>query len=99
SGKLEFVQIGGRKFIRNGAWEKFLDANTKGAMQWPDETTVQDSVTSKIAEFSTSPGQSMAAAASAALARQTANSLRSSSPTGSSGKASASAQVIHLKCS
>jgi hypothetical protein len=99
TGELEHVPVCGRKFIPSGAWPRYLEANTKGGKSWQDETKEPSCATSKIAEPSISLGQSTVAAASAALARQTAKRLKSSSRTGSKDEASEAAPVIHLRCS
>jgi hypothetical protein len=64
-----------------------------------DETKALVSVGSISASVSTSPGQSMAAAASARLALQTANKLKRSLVNGFKPAAGEMARVIHLKSS
>ena len=97
AGKLEHIQICGRKFVPSGGWPRYVEANTKGGKQWPDETMARDSVTSKIAEPFISRGPSMAAVASARLAQQAASRLKSNSGNGCNAEDGASARVILLK--
>ena len=79
--QLEYVMVGSRIHIPRGAFARFVDANRVTPCQ--DETKVPAFVGSTNASASTSPGPNTAAAASARLARQTANKLKSSSQSGS----------------
>jgi len=104
TGELEHVRIGGRIFIPNGAWTRYVAANTKGGRECQGETMDRDSAFSKIEVCGTSVGQTLVsqdAAASARLVRQTARRLRHSSRNGSPLMDSASepALVIRLKSS
>ena len=95
--RLDCVRVGCRDFIPAGAFEKFVEeGRTKS---WEDEIKVPVSVGSKSALLTTSSGLSTVAAASAALARQTANKLKSSSPNGSNSEEGGTAQVIPPQCS
>jgi excisionase family DNA binding protein len=93
--QLEHVIIGSRVHIPSGAFARFIE--TKKVTPCQDETKVPVSIGSISVNASTSPGQSMAAAASAQLALQTANKLKSSSPSGCEHEGVKQAQVIHLK--
>ena len=73
--QLEYVMVGSRIHIPGGAFARFVDANRVTPCQ--DETKVPVFVGSQSASASTSPGPRTAAAASARLARQTANKLKS----------------------
>ena len=66
SGRIEHVRIGARRFVPEGAWERFITTNT--VMPCPDATVAPDYAGSLSASASTSPGPSTAAAASAQLA-------------------------------
>jgi len=66
SGRLEHVRIGARIFVPEGAWERFITANT--VTLCPDATVAPDYGGSQSASASTSLGPSTAAAASAQLA-------------------------------
>jgi excisionase family DNA binding protein len=94
-GELEFVMIGSRIHIPADAWSRCIERKRQG--KWHDEIKVQGSDTLKIAELTTSPGHSMAAAASAALARQIGNKLRQNSANGCNCEGGAMGQVIPLK--
>ena len=96
--QLDFVQIGCRVHIPAGAWERFIKAKTVRA-SWDAETKDHACAGSKNAGATTSVGPSVAAAASAALARTTANALKSSSRNGSKSEDDSPAQVIPLKSS
>lgn len=76
-GKLSFVQIGTRRRIPPGTWEVYIETNTVG----PCRDAIKDQSSNFLlsAGASTSFGQNGAAAASAALVRQTAQRLKSSS--------------------
>jgi excisionase family DNA binding protein len=95
--QLEYVEIGKRILLPVTAFANFLEA--RKVRPWHAETKDRDSVGSPSARVSTSVGPSTVAAASAALARQTAHKLKSSSRNGSSSEAAAPAQVIPLKSS
>jgi hypothetical protein len=97
SGQLEHVMIGCRVHVPVGAFTRFLDQNTVTPCQ--DETKDRDFVGSPNARASMSFGPSAAAAASARLARQTANRLKSSSRNGCSVEPAEPAQVIPLRSS
>ncbi len=94
--RLEHVPIGSRVMIPAGAFERFVQAETV-KRQWRDETKAQGSAGSMSEAAGTSLGQSKAGAASAALARQTANKLKQSSRAGSTSEAAEPGRVIHLK--
>jgi hypothetical protein len=96
-GKLEHVCIGERKHIPVGAWGRFVQANTRGGHSWQDETRALNSNILKTEKPTTSPGQTGVAAASARLAQQAANTLRSSSQIGCRREGTVTAQVIPLK--
>ena len=93
--QLEHVRIGCRQHIPVGAWGRFLEA--KKVTACPDEIRDRGCTIARIEASSTSPGPSTVAAASAALARQTANELKQSSGNGSESEAAKSAQVIRAK--
>jgi excisionase family DNA binding protein len=95
SGKLEFVMIGSRVHIPDGAFERFVEANKVSPCL--DGTKVQDLNGIATVQPSISAGPRTAAAASAALALQAAKKLRSSSRNGSSSEDNQPAQVIPLK--
>src|SRR6516165_12427689 len=97
TGKLEYVMVGCRVHIPAGAFARFIEARKVKPCQ--DEIKDRDCAGSTSASVSTSPGPSMAAAASARLARQTANKLKSSSRNGCSAEGAAPAQVIPLRSS
>ena len=93
--QLEHVMIGSRALIPMGAWRRFLDARTVKPCH--DATRVPDFVGSTNVGVSISPGPSVAAAASAQLARQTANKLKSRSPISSSSGTDEPGHVIRLR--
>jgi excisionase family DNA binding protein len=95
--QLEHVPVGGRILIPVGAFLRFLEANKVQPCQ--GEIRGRDFVGSTSANVTTSPGQNTAAAASARLARQIANELKSSSPNGCTEEGAELAQVIPLKSS
>jgi len=97
SGRLQHVRIGARRFVPEGAWERFITDNT--VTLCPDATVAPDYAGSQSVSASTSPGPITAAAASAQLARLTANKLKSSSQNGCSGELAEKAQVIPLRSS
>jgi excisionase family DNA binding protein len=95
SGKLEFVMIGKRVHIPDGAFERFIEENRVTKCQ--DETKVPNFNGAKLAEPITSCGPSTVAVAGARLVRQTANKLKSSSRNGCKQEPANKAQVIPLK--
>jgi hypothetical protein len=95
--QLEYVMIGCRVHIPVGAFARFLEA--RKVVPWQDETRGRDSVGLASVGASTSPGPNTAAAASARLARQTANKLKSSSRNGCNAEDAEPAQVIPLRSS
>jgi hypothetical protein len=95
NGELEHVMIGCRIHIPADAWPQFIERKRSG--NWQDETKVPGSGILKIVEPTTSHGQSMAAAASAALARQTASKLKQNSASGCKSESDKMAQVILLR--
>jgi excisionase family DNA binding protein len=97
TGQIEHVWIGSRVHVPKGAFGRFIEAKKVTPCQ--DEIKVPVSVGSKSATATTSSGPNMVAAASAALARQTANRLKSSSPNGSKSEGGGTAQVIPPQCS
>ena len=95
-GRIAFVTIGARKYIPAGAWETFIAANTVTPCR--DQTA--DLVSSKTRSEAGSgifTGQREGAAASAALARETAKRLKLSSPGSSASARGAPGHVIPLK--
>ena len=97
SGKLQFVMVGCRIHIPEGEFERFIEQNRVTKCQ--DGTRDQNSNGTAMVQLGTSHGPRMDAAASAALARQTANKLKSSSPNGCKHEAANKAPVILLKSS
>ena len=97
--RIEWVKIGSRVHIPNGAFARFVEANKRGGPAWRDETKVQGCDDLQRETRTTSPGPSTAAAASARLARQTASKLKSSSPNGSNSEGGETVQVIRLRSS
>jgi len=95
--QIEHVWIGCRVHIPVGAFTRFLEA--KKVKPCHDETRDPVFAGSRSADASTSTGPNVAAAASAQLARQTANRLKSSSRNGCNAEAAAAAQVIPLPLS
>src|SRR5262249_52491785 len=95
SGKLEYVMIGCRVHIPDGAFERFVEANKVSPCL--DGTKALSCVGAKPVEHITSSGLSMAAAAGTRQALQTANKLKQSSRNGSSSGANQLAQVIQIK--
>src|SRR6476646_1481572 len=80
AGKLEHVWVGSRVHIPVEAFARFVETNRVTPCQ--DETKVRNCDGLRNAEPTTSPGPSTVAAASARLARQTANELKASSRNG-----------------
>src|SRR6516165_4322883 len=97
TGQLEHIMIGSRVHIPSGAFARFLEAKKVKPCQ--DAIKDRDSVGSPSASASTSRGPSGAAAASARLARQTANKLKASSRNGCTSEDAAPALVIPLRSS
>jgi hypothetical protein len=97
--QLEHVKIGSRVHIPVGAFGRLVEANKRGGAAWRDEIKVQGCDGLQREAPITSPGPSTAAAASARLARQTANKLKSSSQNGSNSEGGETAQVIRLQSS
>jgi excisionase family DNA binding protein len=95
SGKLEYVKIGCRVHIPDGAFERFIEHNKVTPCQ--DETKELNFTGAKTGEPSISFGQSTVAAASRQQALQTASKLRQSSRDGSKPDGGQQAQVIPLK--
>jgi hypothetical protein len=95
--QLEHVMIGCRFHIPVGAFLRFLQTNK--VQPCPDATKGHDCVGLQSASASISPGQNAAAAASARLARQTANKLKLLSRNGCSAEDGETAQVIPLQSS
>jgi hypothetical protein len=78
TGPLEYGRVGKRKLIPTGAWQRFLDqAIAKDTSLCRDETKAPVYVGSTNDRAITSSGQKTIAAASATLARQNANKLKS----------------------
>jgi excisionase family DNA binding protein len=97
-GRIARVRIGKRDLIPRPAIERFVTSNTvEPSTSWRAETTAQSSTSASSAAPGTSPGPKAVAAASAQRALQTANKLRSLSPSGStSAPAQPAARVIPL---
>ncbi len=96
-GKLSFVQIGTRRRIPPGTWEGYIETNTVR----PCRDAIKDQSSNFLlsAGAFTSFGQNGAAAASAALVRQTAQRLKSSSRNSSNATRKNSVHVIQQKFS
>jgi hypothetical protein len=92
---LEHVYIGSRVHIPVGAFARFVQAKRVRPCQ--DAIRGHDSGGSISADASTSLGPNVAAAASARLARQTANKLKSSSRSGFSEEDGDLGHVIPLR--
>jgi excisionase family DNA binding protein len=97
SKQLEHVKIGCRVHIPDGAFSRFLALRM--VRSCPDAIKDRDYGGSPSASASTSRGQNMAAAASARLARQTANKLKSTLQNGCNDGDGEQAQVIPLRSS
>jgi excisionase family DNA binding protein len=97
SGQIEYVEIGKRILLPVTAFANFLEA--RKVRPWHAETKDRDSVGSTSAMVSTSAGPNPAAVASAQLARQTAQRLKSFSRNGCSSEVATTVQVIPLKSS
>lgn len=98
TGQIEHIMIGCRVHIPVGAFARFLEAS-KVKASWQDETKDQNCAGSKSAAAIISSGPNEAAAASAALARQTANRLKSRSPSSCNNATGEPARVIRLPSS
>ena len=96
-GKLSFVQIGTRRRIPPGTWEVYIETNTVRPCR--DAIKDQSSNFSISAGAFTSFGRNGVAAASAALARQTAQRLKSSSRNSSNATRKNLVRVIQQKSS
>ena len=97
SGRLEHIWIGKRIMIPSGAFERLITNDT--VKPCLDETKDHASDSSPNATFTTSCGLKTGAAASAALARQTANKLKRSSLNGSVSAQGETGSVIPLRYS
>jgi excisionase family DNA binding protein len=97
SRRLEHVMIGRRPFIPKSAIPRFIAQNT--VEPWRDETLDHASVSSKKGKVFTSVGPKLAAAGSAARARQIAKKLKLYSPNSSDGELDPADRVIPLKSS
>src|SRR5262245_21591028 len=95
--QLEHVFIGCRILVPVGAFTRFLE--TRKVKPCQEGIKDRDFVGSQSAMASTSPGPNTAAAASAALARQTAHKLKSALRNGSSAEDAGPAPVIPLRSS
>jgi excisionase family DNA binding protein len=95
--RLGHVWIGLRPHIPDGAFARFLEANTVTPCQ--DETRDRTFIGSKSEPAGTSSGRSEAAAASAALARRTAKKLKSLSQNSCSNETEEPGRVIRLSSS
>jgi excisionase family DNA binding protein len=93
--QLEYVMIGCRILIPPGAWGRFLD--NKKVLPCHDATLDPAFTGSRSDNAGTSSGPNEAAAASAALARRTANRLKSPSPSSSSKASDDLGRVIPLR--
>jgi excisionase family DNA binding protein len=96
--QLEHIMIGCRVHIPVGAFTRFLDAR-KVTPSCQDETRDRGSAGSPSGRASTLPGPSTVAAASAALARQTAHKLKSPLRNGCNGAGTDMAPVTRLRSS
>jgi hypothetical protein len=95
--QLAHVMIGCRPHIPEGAFGRFLAARM--ITPCPDETKGQDCGGSPNVSASTLLGPNTAAAASARLARQTANKLKTSLRNGCKEEGAEQAHVIPLRSS
>jgi hypothetical protein len=95
--QIEYIEIGCRKFIPNGAFGRMIAS--RKVEPWAGETKDRASIGTVTDAPGTSSGQSTAAAMSARLARQTAKKLKTSSRSGCSGADAELAQVIRLRSS
>jgi excisionase family DNA binding protein len=94
-GEIEHVRIAGRVYLTDGAWEALIERRKVRPCQ--EGTADHTCNGAKIEPSITSCGPSEAAAASAALARLTLNTLKSSLQSGSQPGGSELGQVIRLK--
>jgi excisionase family DNA binding protein len=97
AGRIAHVMVGKRIVVPREAIEAFVAQNT--VLPCHDGTKAHDSVGSQSAGDSTFPGPNMVAAASARLARQTANKLKRSSQNGCKLGGGTTGQVIPLQSS
>ena len=95
AGKLEYIMIGSRVHIPDGAFERFVEANKVSPCL--DGIKALSCIGAKPVEPITSSGLSMAAAAGTRQALQTANRLKQSSRNGFGSDANQLAQVIQIK--
>jgi excisionase family DNA binding protein len=96
-GQLEHVKIGSRIHIPSNAFSRFLE--NQRATRCQDETTVRTSIGAPNAAVSISPGQSVAAAASAQHALRIASKLKQPSENGCRPEGAPEGRVIPLKSS
>lgn len=96
-GKLSFVEVGKRLRIPPGAWDEYLQTYT--VKKWRDETKDRSSSSMASGTASISSGPTTGAVASAALARQIAQRLKSNSRSSCSDGPVSKAPVIPLKSS
>jgi excisionase family DNA binding protein len=96
-GRIEYVRIGKRPFVRRDRIQNFLESHTE--KQCPDETQVPSSGFSKSGDASISSGLTAVAATSAARALQTANKLSMRSQSSSKTTSNTPGRVIRLKSS
>jgi hypothetical protein len=94
---LEYIMVGSRKMIPDGAWERFLAENTVKSCQ--EETTAPAFAGSTSEALSTSSGLRTVAAGSAARARQIGNKLKSRSRSSSTDGSDELGRVIPMRCS
>lgn len=94
-GRLEYVVVVERKMIPDGAYERFIDANT--VKSCPAEIPVHASASSTSAASTMSSGRREVAAGSAARALQIAARLKSRSPRSSTPDSGEPALVIPMK--
>jgi excisionase family DNA binding protein len=94
-GRIARVRIGNRILIPRDAIERFIQENTVK----PCHVEIQEpaSASSESGDATTSSGQKMVAAGSAARARQIANRLKSRSPNSSTSGTDEPVHVIHLR--
>jgi hypothetical protein len=93
--EIEHVRIAGRVYLTEGAFERYVEK--RKVKPCLEGTAEPNSTSVKIEACTTSSGLSEAAAASAALARQTLDGLRSTLQNGSKKGSVEPAQVIPLK--
>lgn len=93
--RIGFVYVGARQMIPREELPRFISNNT--VPPCPDETPVPVSASLKSESAFTSAGPKLAAAGSAARARQIANKLKSSSPSSCVSEHAPADRVIPLK--